>query len=141
MDYSQGVHGHKLPEPTDSGLADPLSLAQKGWTQSFLEGTLLNVVAPISEEGGELKGVAILVTLPTDHIHVATRNQTRLVMAVSGGVFLFVSVIAIFGAKTISRPIAHLTQMTHGVWLVTSIKDSRSRAKMKLASWQPRSIR
>jgi sigma-B regulation protein RsbU (phosphoserine phosphatase) len=36
-------------------------------------------------------------------------------MAVSGLVLLFGSVIAIFGAKTISKPIAHLTEMTRRI--------------------------
>jgi serine phosphatase RsbU (regulator of sigma subunit)/anti-sigma regulatory factor (Ser/Thr protein kinase) len=112
VDYSERLQGNKLPEPTESDLANLLSLARKGRTQSFLQGTLLNVVAPIGEEGGELRGGAILVTLPTDHVQAAIRNQTRLAMAVSGVVFLFGSVIAVFGAKTISRPIAHLTEMT-----------------------------
>ena len=72
-------------------------------------------MAPIGEEGGELKGGAILVTLPTDRVQAAIRNETRLAMAVSGLVLLFGSVIAVFGAKTISRPIADLTEMTRRI--------------------------
>ncbi|MGH7825124.1 MAG: ATP-binding SpoIIE family protein phosphatase [Candidatus Binatia bacterium] len=115
VDYAERVRGDKLPEPTESDLANLFSLAKKGRTQSFLEGSLLNVVAPIGEEGGELKGGAILVTLPTGRVQAAIRNQTRLAMGVSGLVFLLGSVIAIFGAKTISRPIANLTDMTRRI--------------------------
>ena len=115
VDYAERIRDNKLPEPTEAELADILSLAKAGRTQSFLEGSFLKVVAPIGDEGGELKGGAILVTLPTDHVQAAIRNQTRLAMAVSGLVLLFGSVIAIFGAKTISRPIADLTEMTRRI--------------------------
>jgi serine phosphatase RsbU (regulator of sigma subunit)/anti-sigma regulatory factor (Ser/Thr protein kinase) len=115
VDYVERVRDSKLPEPTESELANILSLAKTGRTQSFLEGSLLEVVAPIGEEGGELKGGAVLVTLPTDHVQAAIRDQTRLAMAVSGLVLLFGSVIAIFGARTISRPIADLTEMTRRI--------------------------
>jgi HAMP domain-containing protein len=115
VDYAERLRDDKLPEPTEAELADILSLAQAGRTQSFLERSFLNVVAPIGEEGGELKGGAILVTLPTDHVQAAIRNQTQLAMAVSGFVLLLGSVIAVFGAKTISRPIADLTEMTHRI--------------------------
>jgi phosphoserine phosphatase RsbU/P len=87
----------------------------EGRTESDLEGSLLKVAAPIGEEGGELKGGAILVTLPTDRVQTAIRNQTRLAMAVSGLVLLFGSVMAILGARTISRPIADLTEMTRRI--------------------------
>ncbi|MGH8469481.1 MAG: ATP-binding SpoIIE family protein phosphatase [Gammaproteobacteria bacterium] len=113
--YAERVRGDKLPEPTESDLASFLSLAKKQRTQSFLEGSLLEVAAPIGAEGGELKGGVILVTLPTGHVQAAIRNETRLAMAVSGLVFLLGSGIAIFGARTISRPIAHLTQMTERI--------------------------
>jgi sigma-B regulation protein RsbU (phosphoserine phosphatase) len=115
VDYAERVRGDKLPEPTQAELADILSLAREGQTQSFLERSFLKVVAPIGDEGGELKGGAIMVTLPTNHVQAAIRNQTRLAMAVSGLVLLFGSVIAIFGAKTISKPIAHLTEMTRRI--------------------------
>lgn len=115
VDYAERLRDDKLPEPTEAELANMLSLAQAGRTQSFLERSFLNVVAPIGEEGGELKGGAILVTLPTDHVQAAIRNQTQLAMAVSGFVLLLGSVIAVFGAKTISRPIADLTEMTHRI--------------------------
>ena len=87
----------------------------EGRTESHLEGSLLKVAAPIGEEGGELKGGAILVTLPTDRMQAAIRSETRLATAVSGLVLLFGSVMAIFGAKTISRPIADLTEMTRRI--------------------------
>jgi methyl-accepting chemotaxis protein len=73
------------------------------------------VAAPIGEEGGELKGGAILVTLPTDRMQAAIRDETRLATAISSFVLLVGSVIAIFGARTISRPIADLTEMTRRI--------------------------
>jgi len=115
VDYAERVGYAKLPEPTESDLGNILSLAKAGQTQSFLEGSFLKLVAPIGDEGGELKGGAILVTLPTDRMQAAIRDQTRLAMAVSGLVLLFGSVIAIFGARTISRPIADLTEMTRRI--------------------------
>ncbi|MEA2660208.1 MAG: phosphoserine phosphatase RsbU/P, partial [Candidatus Binatota bacterium] len=96
-------------------LADWRKLVSEGRTDSSLEGSLLNVVAPIGEEGGELKGGAILVTLPTDHVQAAIQNRIRLAMVVSGLVLLLGSMIAIFGAKTISRPIVDLTEMTRRI--------------------------
>jgi len=115
VDYAERVGDAKLPEPTDSELANILSLAKQGQTQSFLEGSLLNVVAPIGDEGGELKGGAILVTLPTDRVQADIREETQLAMAVSALVFLLGSAIAIFGAKTIARPIVYLTDMTRRI--------------------------
>lgn len=115
VDYAERMRDAKLPEPTENELANMLSLAKSGRTQSFLDSSFLKVVAPIGEEGGELKGGAILVTLPTDQVQAAIRNQTRLAMAVSGLVLLFGSVMAVFGANTISRPIADLTEMTRRI--------------------------
>jgi sigma-B regulation protein RsbU (phosphoserine phosphatase) len=80
-----------------------------------LEGSFLKVAAPIGEEGGKLKGGAILVTLPTDRMQAAIQSETRLATAVSGLVLLLGSVMAIFGAKTISRPITDLTEMTRRI--------------------------
>jgi len=115
VDYAERDRGERLPQPTERELVNVLSVAKEERTQSFLERSVLQVIAPIGEEGGKLQGGAILVTLPTNHVQAAIRNQTRLAMAVSGLVLLFGSVIAIFGAKTISKPIAHLTEMTRRI--------------------------
>ena len=55
------------------------------------------------------------MTLPTDHVQAAIRDETRLAATVSGIALLFGSVIAIFGARTISKPIADLTEMTRRI--------------------------
>jgi phosphoserine phosphatase RsbU/P len=115
VDYTERFRGDKLPEPTESELANFRKLVSEGRSESYLEGSLLKVAAPIGEEGGELKGGAILVTLPTDHVQAAIRNQTRLAMAVSGLVLLFGLVIGVFGARTIARPIVDLTEMTRRI--------------------------
>ena len=115
VDYAERVRGTRLPELTDGELDSIRRLAAEGRTHSSLEGAFLNVVAPIGEEGGELKGGAILVTLPTDHVQAAIRSQARRAVAVSGLVLLFGSAIAVFGAQTISRPIANLTDMTRRI--------------------------
>ncbi|HSF59020.1 MAG TPA: SpoIIE family protein phosphatase [Candidatus Binatia bacterium] len=115
VDYAERLRDDKLPEPTESDLANIRKLVSEGRTESHLEGSLLKVAAPIGEEGGELKGGAILVTLPTDRMQAAIRSETRLAMAVSGLVLLLGSVIAIFGARTISRPIADLIEMTRRI--------------------------
>ena len=114
VDYAE-KRDDKLPEPTEIELANLRKLVREGRTESYLEASLLNVAAPIGAEGGELKGGAILVTLPTDHLQTAIRNGTRLAMAVSGLVLLFGSMIAIFGANKISRPIVDLTEMTRRI--------------------------
>jgi phosphoserine phosphatase RsbU/P len=115
VEYAEKFRDQKLPEPSETDLADWRKLVSEGRTESSLEASLLKVVAPIGEEGGELKGGAILVTLPTDHVQAAIQNRIRLAMVVSGLVLLLGSVIAIFGAKTISRPIAELTEMTRRI--------------------------
>src|SRR5262245_49078490 len=115
VDYAEKIRDKKLPDLTESDLTNLRDLVSAGRTEGYLEGALLKVAAPIGEEGGELKGGAILVTLPTDHVQAAIRNETRLAMAVSGLVLLLGSIIAIFGAKTISRPIADLTEMTRRI--------------------------
>ncbi len=115
VDYAERLRDDKLPEPTENDLANLRKLISEGRTESHLEGSLLKVAAPIGEEGGELKGGAILVTLPTDRMQTAIRSETRLATTVSGFVLLFGSVIAIFGAKTISKPIADLTEMTRRI--------------------------
>ena len=115
VEYAEKVRDKKLPEPTETDLADWRKLVSEGRTDSSLEASLLNVVAPIGEEGGELKGGAILVTLPTDHVQAAIQNRIRLAAVVSALVLLLGSVIAIFCAKTISRPIVDLTEMTRRI--------------------------
>jgi sigma-B regulation protein RsbU (phosphoserine phosphatase) len=115
VDYAERLQDDKLPEPTESDLVDLRRLVSEGRTESHLEGPVLKVAAPIGDEGGELKGGAILVTLPTDRMQDAIRAETRLAAAVSALVLLFGSVIAIFGARTISRPIADLTEMTRRI--------------------------
>lgn len=115
VEYAESLREDMPPEPTKSELATIHSLAQAGQTRSFLEKSFLKVVAPIGDEGGELKGGAILVTLPTDHVQAAIRNQTWLALAISGIVLLLGSVIAIFGAKKIARPITDLTEMTRRI--------------------------
>jgi sigma-B regulation protein RsbU (phosphoserine phosphatase) len=115
VDYAERVRGPRLPEPTDRELESIGRMAKEGRTHSSLEGSLLSVAAPIGEQGGELKGGAILVTLPTDHVQAAIRSQARRAVAVSGLVLLLGSAIAVFGARTISRPITHLTDMTRRI--------------------------
>jgi phosphoserine phosphatase RsbU/P len=115
VDYAERLRDDKLSEPTEIDLTNLRKLVSEGRTESQLEGSLLKVAVPIGEEGGELKGGAILVTLPTDRMQAAIRNETRLAIAVSGFVLLFGSAMAIFGAKSISRPIADLTEMTRRI--------------------------
>jgi phosphoserine phosphatase RsbU/P len=115
VDYAERLRDNKLPEPTEADFANWRNLVREGRTESSSEASLLKVVVPIGEEGGELKGGTILVTLPTDHVQAAIQNRIRLAMVVSGLVLLLGSMIAIFGAKTISRPIAELTQMTRRI--------------------------
>jgi sigma-B regulation protein RsbU (phosphoserine phosphatase) len=134
VDYAERIRDDKLPEPTEAELAGILNLAKAGRTESFLERSFLRVVAPIGDEGGELKGGAILVTLPTDHVQAAIRRQTRLAMAVSGLVLLFGSIIAIFGAKTISRPIADLTEMTRRIAAGDFTQRIDTRAKNEIGA-------
>lgn len=113
LGYAERGQGDELP-PTKSELEN-LSRAAKGRTQSFLEESLLKVAAPIGTEGGELEGGAILVALPTDSVRAAIREQAESAMAVTALVILLGSVIAVFGARTISRPIARLTRMTERI--------------------------
>ena len=115
VEYAEKLHDTKLPEPTETDFADWRKLVSEERTDAYVEASLLRVVVPIGEEGGELKGGAILVTLPTDHVQAAIQNRTRLAMVVSGLVLLLGSTIAIFGAKTISRPITELTEMTRRI--------------------------
>jgi len=115
VEYAERMQDIKLPDPTESDLANLRKLVNEGRTDAYLEGSLLKVVVPIGEEGGELKGGAILVTLPTDTVQAAIRNRIHWGVVVSGLVLFLGSMIAIFGAKTISRPIAELTQMTRRI--------------------------
>jgi methyl-accepting chemotaxis protein len=115
VDYAERTQNVKLAAPTETELANIAALAKQGQTQSLLKGSHLEVVAPIGEEGGDLEGGAILVTLPTDRLKAAIRNQTWLAMVVSGVVLFLGSIMAVFGAKTISRPIVDLTEMTRRI--------------------------
>ncbi|HEX2928115.1 MAG TPA: SpoIIE family protein phosphatase, partial [Candidatus Binatia bacterium] len=115
VEYAEKLRDSKLPPPTESDLENYRKLASQGRNDAYLEASLLKVVVPIGEEGGELKGGAILVTLPTDHVQAAIQNRIHWAMAVSGVVLLLGSMIAILGAKTISRPIAELTAMTQRI--------------------------
>lgn len=115
VEYAERVGRDKLPEPREEELTEILQLAAAGRQRSFLGNSFLQVVAPIGDEGGELKGGAILVTLPTDQMQAAIGHQTRLAVAVSLVVLLVGSMIAIFGANTIAKPIADLTEMTRRI--------------------------
>lgn len=115
LEYAERMQDAKLSEPAEKELANILSLAQQGRTESLLKGSYLQVVAPIGAEGGELQGGAILVTLPTDGLQAAIRRQSWLAMIVSGLVLFFGSALAILGAKTISKPISDLTAMTRRI--------------------------
>ena len=85
VDYAERVRDDKLPDPTESDLANIRKLGERqGEPKAIWKDRFSKVVAPIGEEGGELKGGAILVTLPTDRVQAAIRDQTRLAMAVSG---------------------------------------------------------
>jgi phosphoserine phosphatase RsbU/P len=115
VDYAEKLRDQKLREPTESELANVRKLVSEGRTESYLESSLLSVAAPIGKEGGELEGGAILVTLPTDQLQAAIRDETRLAIAISALVLLLGSMIAIFGARTISRPIVDLTDITRRI--------------------------
>jgi sigma-B regulation protein RsbU (phosphoserine phosphatase) len=112
VEYAERVRDSRLPDPTDRELADILRATKAGRTYSALEGSFLKVVAPMGEEGGELKGGAVLVTLPTHHVQAAIGRQARMAVAVSAVVLALGSLMAVVGAGTISRPIADLTAMT-----------------------------
>jgi sigma-B regulation protein RsbU (phosphoserine phosphatase) len=115
VEYAERLASVKLPEPTASELANFRQLARQGQTDAYPEGSLLRVVVPIGQEGGELQGGAIVVDLPTDHIQAAIQNRIHLAIVLSVLVLSLGSVIAIFGAKTISAPIAELTAMTQRI--------------------------
>lgn len=115
VEYAERLEGNKLPQPTASELATFRELASQGHSDAYLEGSLLKVVAPIGREGGDLQGGAIVVDLPTDHMRAAIQNRIRLAIVLSVLVLSIGSVIAIFGAKTISAPITELTAMTRRI--------------------------
>jgi sigma-B regulation protein RsbU (phosphoserine phosphatase) len=113
--YADRLDGDTLPEPAADELAGLRKLVREGRTETRLENSLLKITAPIGEEGGELKGGAILVTLPTDRVRAAIRGETRLAIAISAIVLSLGSLIAIFAARRVSRPIAELTEMTRRI--------------------------
>src|SRR5262245_34864859 len=115
VDYAERMQDIKLPEPSERDLANLRKLVSEGRTDAYLEASLLKVVVPIGEEGGELKGGAILVSLPTDTVQAAIRNTIHWGVVVSGLVLFLGSAIAIFGARTISKPITDLTEMTRRI--------------------------
>jgi phosphoserine phosphatase RsbU/P len=115
VDYAERPREARLPKPTERELGNIRRIVKAGRARSSLDGSFLHVVAPIGEEGGDLKGGAILVALPTDHVQAAINSQARRAVAVSGLVLLLGSVIAVFGAQTISKPIVNLTEMTRRI--------------------------
>ena len=72
VEYAERVRDTRLPDPTDRELADIRRAATAGRAYSTLDGSFLKVVAPMGEEGGELSGGAILVTLPGESASVVT---------------------------------------------------------------------
>jgi sigma-B regulation protein RsbU (phosphoserine phosphatase) len=115
VDHAARTRDPGRPAPTAAELGDIRRLAREGRAHSSPDGSVLNVVAPIGEEGGDLRGGAILVTLPTDHVQAAIRSQARQAVLVSAVVLLLGSAIAVLGARTIARPIADLTEMTRQI--------------------------
>lgn len=112
VDYSEMGGRAKVADLTATDLANFRRLVKQNRTATFLQHSVLTVMAPIGDEGGELKGGAILVALPTDHVRGAIGAQARLAMVVSGLVLLAGCVIALVAAKTITDPIHQLTQLT-----------------------------
>src|SRR5262249_32042028 len=115
VEYAERLRDTKLPEPSESNLANYRKLVSEGTTDTYQAGSVLQVVVPIGAEGGDLKGGAILVTLPTDHVQSAIQDRIRWGIVVSGLVLLLGSMIAILGAKRISKPVAELTEMTRRI--------------------------
>ena len=115
VDYAERLRDDKLPEPTESDLANLRKLGERRANRKPF-----GRVAPQSSSsdrrgGGRTKRWGDSGDSPTDRMQAAIRGETRLATAVSGIVLLFGSVIAIFGARTISRPIADLTEMTRRI--------------------------
>src|SRR5690606_21080095 len=112
LEYAATPARDRPPSPTASTLTTVARLVRDGETRSLLEDPFLDVVVPIGEEGGELRGGAIVVTLPTDRVRAALRDQTRLAVGVIAAVLLLGSLIGLLAARTIAEPIAALTRMT-----------------------------
>ncbi|MGH7793937.1 MAG: hypothetical protein ACREQ2_03405 [Candidatus Binatia bacterium] len=55
VDYAEKHRDNKLAEPTETDLANFRRLVSEGRTETYLEASLLKVVAPIGEEGGGTK--------------------------------------------------------------------------------------
>jgi sigma-B regulation protein RsbU (phosphoserine phosphatase) len=112
VEYAERVRDARPPDLTDRERADIGRALKEGRAYGALDGSFLKVVGPMGEDGGELAGGAILVSLPTDHVQAAIRRQAHMAVGVSGVVLALGSLIALVGAGTISRPIAQLTAMT-----------------------------
>ncbi|HEU4343112.1 MAG TPA: SpoIIE family protein phosphatase [Candidatus Binatia bacterium] len=115
VDYSELAGRSKIADVTAADLANFRRLVHENRTAAFLRDSVLTVMAPIGDEGGELNGGAILVSLPTDHVQSAIGAQARLAVFVSGLVLLLGSVIALVAAKTITNPIHQFTQLTRRI--------------------------
>ena len=83
VEYAERLGNDKLPELTATELANFRQLARQGQTDAYLKASLLKVVVPIGQEGGQLNGGAIVVALPTDHIQAAIQNRIRLAIVLS----------------------------------------------------------
>jgi HAMP domain-containing protein len=115
VDYSESTGRAKLAELTATDLANFRRLVQENRTAAWLRDAVLTVMVPIGNEGGELKGGAMLVSLPTDHVQSAIEAQAQSAILMSGLVLLLGSVIALVAAKTITNPIHQFTELTRRI--------------------------
>jgi HAMP domain-containing protein len=84
------------------------AVVAEGRTLSYLDGTVLKVMAPIADTSNRVVGAAV-VYLPTDHVQEAIRAHLELAAVVAIFVLVFGLFASVILARRVTEPVARLT--------------------------------
>jgi len=84
------------------------TVVSQGRTESYTDGPILKVMAPIADTQGQVTG-ATVVYLPTEHVQMALRRELQLAAAVAAVVLVAGLLTSAILSRRVTEPVARLT--------------------------------
>ena len=84
------------------------TVVSQGRTESYTDGPILKVMAPIADTQGQVTG-ATVVYLPTEHVQMALRRELQLAAAVAAVVLVAGLLASVILSRRVTEPVARLT--------------------------------
>lgn len=84
------------------------TVVSQGRTESYTDGPILKVMAPIADTQGQVTG-ATVVYLPTEHVQMALRRELQLAAAVAAVVLVAGLLTSAVLSRRVTEPVARLT--------------------------------